>query len=100
MSEELFRHLEHIWHPSRVTIIEYNIDNYRNTWIPIKWVPLDNDSQAELARVIDSKIELSYGQPVIVYRGPGTFGNHKLFRFRTPRFLNRFKTAFIRHWMD
>jgi len=37
----------HIWHPDNVTIIEYDSDNYLNTWIPTKWISHDKNYQHE-----------------------------------------------------
>ena len=36
-----------IWSLSNVTILEYNCDNILNTWIPIRWVSLDNNLYEE-----------------------------------------------------
>ena len=48
-----------IWSRANVIIIEYNCDNSLNTWIPIKWIALDNNLYEE-ERKLDSLQQLDY----------------------------------------
>ena len=57
---------EHIWHSSNVTIIEYDSENYLNTWIPVRWIVHDNYLH-EQARIIDVQLMLNYGRPIIAH---------------------------------
>ncbi len=47
MYTEIDELLDTIWSTSNVIVLEHNCDNVLNTWIPIKWLALDNNLYEE-----------------------------------------------------
>ena len=52
--------LDIIWSTANVIILEYNCNNILNTWIPIRWLSLDNNLFEE-QRIRHSLYQLSQG---------------------------------------
>ena len=88
----------HIWHPDNVTIIEYDSDNYLNTWIPTKWISHDKDCQHEQARIIDIQILLQHSKPILIHSPQPKSKLQRLFRRSVHFLLNRFRTNFITNY--
>lgn len=60
MNSELDKFVDIIWSTANVIVLEYNCDNIVNTWIPIRWLSLDNNLYEE-ARIGHSFYLLSQG---------------------------------------
>jgi len=60
--EKKLEEIDIIWSHKNVFIIEYNCDNHLNTWIPIKWLPLDN-CLFEEERILSAQQQLNHILP-------------------------------------